>query len=267
VPYDPTISIGYSRSFLWLSRAAASILPVGVAAAWIPLRTHLPNTAAALFIALAVGVAATATGRVGALFGSATGTLAFDLFDTAPYGQLLITSLRDVVTAAALAVSGLLVGEVCVRLKAYRLMADRRVEDFAVMSAAAGLMALGEDAAVVVRALAGELQRLLDLEDCEFEFGPLTGIRPYVSRDATLMAAGSMSSRPVAAGTTEADLPVWLNGQVVGYYRMAFSGLVPSRDRLAAAVGLAEQSGAALAGSKPDRRRGPSGRRGLHVVR
>ncbi|HEX6392375.1 MAG TPA: DUF4118 domain-containing protein [Acidimicrobiales bacterium] len=263
LPYDLSIRVGPSRKIRLLTVMAAAGLPVGAAAAWIPIRSDLPNTTAALTVVLAVGVAAAAGGRTAAAVGALAGTFAFDLFDTAPYGQLLITHLRDVVTAIAVLVAGLCVGELSARLSSYRLIADKRGEDFAVLSAAAGLIALGEEAAVVVRALAGELQELLHLEDCEFEFGPPSGKRLCVSREASLIALG-----PKVTATRDIDLPVWLGSEVVGRYRMTVSGDPPSRDRLAVALGLADQAGAALAGSQPDPSPGgPTRRRRMHLVR
>jgi K+-sensing histidine kinase KdpD len=263
VPYHPGI-----RAFRVASRrvvpVVVGLLPVGVAAAWIPVRADLPNTAAALLVVLAVGVASAAGGRAALLIGSLSGTAAFDVFDTSPYGQLLITRSRDVVTAIALLVAGLLVGELCIRLKMYRLIAARRAADFAVMSAAAGLMAFGEDADVVVRALAGELQSRLDLADCEFEYGPPSGARLCVSRDAQLV---QLSEAAPVSSASEVDLPVWLGTSVVGRYRLTLSSSRPSRDRLLAAVGIAEQAGAALAGSHPDPLPRGGGSRRLRRVR
>ena len=48
-------------------------------------------------------------------------------------------------------------------------MAASRAEDFTVISSAARLMAVGEDASMVVEALGGELVSRLGLNDCEFE--------------------------------------------------------------------------------------------------
>lgn len=241
---------------------------MAVAAAWVPIRSHLPNTAVALILVLTVGVAGSVGGRWAVGIGTVAATLAFDIFDTAPYGQLLITRGWDVATAVALLVAGTIAGELCVRLKMYRLMAARRGADFAVMSAAAGLMAVGEDAGVIVRALAGELQAQLGLTDCEFEFGPPTGSRRCVSRDGRIVQLGT---GPMLAFPAELDLPVWLGSDVVGRYSMTLGGTsLPSPDRLQVAAGIADQAGAALAGCRPDPQPdpppGPSARR-LHPVR
>ncbi len=182
------------------------LVPVAVAAAWIPFRNDLPNTDVALLLVLCVGAVAMIGGRWTAAIGAVTAATAFDLFDTPPYWQLYMTRGRDVVTTLILVGAGLLVGELCVRVRRYRVMAATRGEDFAVISSAARLMAVGEDASMVVEALAGELVARLGLVDCEFRYGPPAGDRPFLARDGSLIDLGRPSPQtPV----TEIDLPVW----------------------------------------------------------
>ena len=188
-------------------------------------------------------------GRWACAIGALVGGAAFDFFDTPPYGQLYMTRGRDEVTTAVLVVVGLFVGELCVRLGAYRLMAARRQGDFTVMSSAARLIAVGEDASMVVEALAGELVSRLGLADCNFEYGPAVADRPYVARDGSLVNFDAVSSD---RSFGEIDLPVWAKTEAVGRYRLHLSSASPpSSDRLLAAVGIAEQAGAALAASPP----------------
>jgi hypothetical protein len=98
---------------------------------------------------------------------------------------------------------------------------------------------------MVVEALAGELVSRLALNDCEFAHGPPPGDRPYVGRDGRVVPP---ESQPRAGTGGQIDLPVWAGSEVVGYYRLYLApGPPPSPDRLLAAVGIAEQAGAALA--------------------
>jgi hypothetical protein len=172
---------------------------------------------------------------------------------------------RDVVTTVVLVGVGSVVGELCVRVTAYRAVAEGRKADFAVLSGAAGLMAFGEDAPVVVAALAGELVARVGLVDCEFEPGLPSGERPCVARNGTVVW---LDDEPPRAPVTEIELPVWTGTEVVGRYRMVLaSGPPPTRDRLQTAVGIAEQAGAALAANRPEPgRHGPRPRR-LRLVR
>lgn len=237
-------------------------MPVAVAAGWVSVRSDLPNTDVALLLVLAVGAVALVGGRGAVLVGSLAGATAFDFFDTPPYGQLFMTRGRDVATTMVLIGASLLVGELAVRLRRYRTMATRRGEDFTVMSEAAQLMSFGDGADLVVAALAGELASRLALADCQFERGPPTGDRPCVARDGRLVDLGDglredgrradLGDRLGDAPINAIDLPVWRGVEVVGRYRMTLRpGPPPDHERLVAAVGIAEQAGAALAGSWP----------------
>jgi hypothetical protein len=217
-----------------------------VAAAWVPIRSDLPNTDVALLLVLCVGLAAMVGGRWAALVGAVAAATAFDFFDTPPYGQLFMTRGRDVVTTVVLVGASLLVGELAVRLRNYRSIAVRRGQDFTVMSGAAQLMAFGEDARMVVAALAGELITRLELADCHFEFGPPSEDRPRITRDGGVVGLHAGKS---GAQIREIDLPVWAGKQVVGRFMMILRpGPLPGQEGLLAAVGIADQAGAALAG-------------------
>jgi hypothetical protein len=125
-------------------------------------------------------------------------------------------------------------------------------------------MAFGEDAAMVVAALAGELVTRLELADCQFEFGPLIEDRLRIGRDGRVVGLGD---RLPEAKIAEIDLPVWTGKQVVGRFRMALRpGALPDRERLVAAVGIADQAGAALAGG-PNRNPAASPPRRLRLIR
>jgi Domain of unknown function (DUF4118) len=242
--------------------ASFGLLPGVVAAAWMPLRTEYPNLDVAIPLVLAVGVVALAWGRGASLVATVTAAAAFDLFDSPPYGQLSMTRDQDVVTTFVLLGAGALVGEVSVRVRAYRLMAAQRKEDFTVMTGAAHLMALGEDASTVVGALAGELVSSVGVADCEFRYGPPRGDCPYVGRDGSLLnlAGGGAEQSPA-----EIDLPVWAGSSVVGRYRLVmWDGDAPSPDRLLVAIGIAEQAGAALATAPAEPTSKPSR---LHLLR
>ncbi len=247
----PTISV--IRIFRFTSRGAVwaplGLVPAAVAAAWIPLRSDLPNTDVAVLLVLCVGAVAMVGGPWAAVIGALAGATAFDLFDAPPYGQLYMTRGTDVVTTLVLVGAGLLVGELCIRTRAYHGIAASRAQDFTVLSTAARLMAVGEDGPMVVEALAGELVTRLGLSDCEFEQGPPPGDRSYVARDGRLVAP---EGQPRDAIGDRVDLPVWVGTEVVGHFRLYVSTGPPlSPDRLLAAVGIAEQAGAALAVSHP----------------
>jgi hypothetical protein len=229
--------------------ATLVLLPVCVAAAWIPLRATLSSVDVALPLVLSVGVVALLAGRWVSAAAATAAAAAFDFFDTPPYGQLFMTRARDVVTTLVVFGAGLLIGEVCVRARSYRAIAATKVEDFTVMTGAARLMSLGEDASVVVGALAGELTARLGLEDCEFDHEPPSGDHPCVARNGRLVFPDGRRREPSAG---EIDLPVWAGLEVVGRYRLSLApGALPTAERWLTAVGIAEQAGAALVASRP----------------
>jgi hypothetical protein len=225
----------------------AGLIPFGLAAAWIPARSDLPNTDAALLLVVCVAGLTLVGGPVAGMVGAVTAVLGFDFFDTAPYGQLLITGTRDVVTAFALLVASLVTAGLAVSLRNHRSASAVGRADFNVMAGAARLVSVGEGPGLVVSALAGELVTRLDLGDCEFVYGPLDADRAYVTREGTVIghsdAAEAGRSAPLVL-----NLPVWTGDTIRGYYRLTFkSPAVPPSDRLLVAVGISEQAGAALA--------------------
>ena len=118
-------------------------------------------------------------------------------------------------------------------------------------------MALGEDAPLVVGALAGELSELLGLADCEYVVGPPAGDRPWVAPDGSLVTP---AGAPVIGPGAAIDLPVWEGDRPVGRYRMVLGpGSPPDPDRWRAAAGLADQAAAALASYRPVPEPGPDG--------
>ncbi|HET6812142.1 MAG TPA: DUF4118 domain-containing protein [Acidimicrobiales bacterium] len=232
-----------------LAALLAGLLPLAVAVAWIPLRSSLPNTDIALVLVAAIAVVARLGGRAAIILGSVSAALSFGYFHTEPYGHWQIAHARDVETTVLIVLVGVFVGELTLRVFHHRAAAARGSADLAVLAETAELMAVGDDPGLVVAAVAGELVRLLDLADCEFSAEPPSGSVPWVGRDGARSGSGPLATVEVAPAL---DLPVWVQGQVLGHYRMSLRrGAEPPPDRLALAVSLADQAGAALAVAPP----------------
>jgi hypothetical protein len=220
-----------------------------VASACIPLRSSLPNTDIALVLVATIAVVARLGGRAATVLGSVSGALSFGYFHTEPYGHWQIAHARDVETTVLIVLVGVFVGELTLRVSHHRAAAARGSADLAVLAETAELMAVGDDPGLVVAAVAGELVRLLGLVDCEFSAEPPSGSVPWVGRDGARSGPGPLATIDPAPAF---DLPVWVQGQVLGHYRMTFrSGAEPPADRLGLAVSLADQAGAALAVAPP----------------
>ena len=189
-------------------------------------------------------------GRSAVVAASALAALSFDYFDSVPYDTWRVVYVRDVVTMVLIVAVGVLVGELTLRMARHRALADRGHRDLAVLTEAAELVAFGRDAGLVIAAIGGELMQLLDLVDCTFHSEAPAGAASWVRRDGTLADSHG------AAGVL--DLPVWLQGEMFGHYQMVLGRSdVPPQDRLALAVTLADQVGAALAAGETPPPDGP----------
>ena len=245
-------------------RLLAGLVPVALAVAWLPLRRHLPNTDLALVLVVVTAGVGSFGSRAAVVLGALGAGLSFDLLHTTPYGEFAIHSGKDVLTTAFLVVAGLLMGEVVLRLHRYRRRAEAEADAFALVTDAAGLVATGSEAGLVVEALASELASGLALRECAFEPGPLGGDVPFVGRDGTVVRLETARAGPEDV----LDLPVWSSGEIVGRFRMVLTpGTVLGAAQLQLAVGIADQAGAALHAQGPARREPPRRGGGLRLVR
>jgi hypothetical protein len=125
---------------------------------------------------------------------------------------------------------------------------------------------MGEELVMVIQSVAGELSRLLGLADCTFETEDPDPARATLRRDGTLVGARQPTE---AAPISSAELPVWGQGERLGYYVLEFApGPPPERERLLVAVTLADQVGAAfMAQAPPTAPPDPTPPTSLRVVR
>jgi K+-sensing histidine kinase KdpD len=255
-----------SRARTGLAVALGALGPLALAAAWIPIRIRLPNTDLALILVLGV-VAVGAWGRRSAVVTAAvSASLWFEFFDTKPFERLAIARQPDLETTVVLAVVSFVAGEMAVWIVRQRA---RRIVESAEMGSlreAAGLLAMGEELVMVIQSVAGELSRLLGLADCTFETEDPDPARATLRRDGTLVGARQPTE---AAPISSAELPVWGQGERLGYYVLEFApGPPPERERLLVAVTLADQVGAAfMAQAPPTAPPDPTPPTSLRVVR
>jgi hypothetical protein len=163
-----------------------------------------------------------------------------------------VTLANDVETAVVLLVVGLAVGEIAARGRWQQAVAFEMRSELHRLQGVSELVALGEDADFVVVAAAGELTRLLHLADCRFEttWDPQR-IRPTVTRRGVVTWGPTVwDSRRFGLPSDGAVLPVWGNGRPLGrFFLVPTVGISIGEDQLIAAIGLADQVGAALAAS------------------
>lgn len=251
---------------LWVVVSLA--LPAGVSAAWVPLRTHLPNADLALVLVLAVLAVGAAGRRLPVVVAGLSAPFWFEFFDTKPFEHPAIARTPDLETTLVLALVALTAGEMAVRIVRHRSRARTDAARLTSISGAASLLASGEELALVVSAVAAELTGLLGLERCTFEVGPANPARSRIRRSGEVVApeAGHLDGQLFG----KVELPVWGHRHVFGQFVLEFSpdARRPARSDLVAAVALGDQVGAAFmtqAPAPPDQLDQP--RSSLRVVR
>jgi hypothetical protein len=236
------------------TRVAAAVivfagLPIGAAAALIPLRDHAPATTVALTLALIVALLAAAGTRLTAALGALSAGIGFDLFHTKPYGSLAISRASDLETTALLIGVGLVVGQLATRNRHHRARADEVSYDLGRIHGVAEMVAAGAPVDQVVLAVANELTDLLDLVSCRFDPALPDTPGPLVERFGSV-TWGSLrwGFRTMGLPSREVSLVVQHQGRPLGrYVLLAAPGGRVSADQLLAAVALADQAGAAIA--------------------
>jgi hypothetical protein len=242
----------------WRSPGAAIVVlsvaaPVGVAAAAVGLRGELDNTNVALALAVVVVLAAFRGGLLASGLASVSSAVAFDLWQTKPYGSLRIAGLRDTITTALLLLVGLAAGLLRERERASRGDEDAERQEFAHLQRFARLTAAGADADDLIAAAEAELSDLLGLRDCRFEPFPFDTTLPRLERQRTgwhKLVIHQHEFEPVWGPDHEVELPVELGGQQLGRFVLdsrpgAFPLLIPRHAR-EVAFALVDQLARAL---------------------
>ncbi len=234
-----------------LALAAGVGLPIVVAAALVPFRDRVDNTNIALVLVAVVVAVAASGGRAAGVVASVAASLSFDFFHTRPFESLTITRRADLETAVLLLVVGLTVGELSSRSTRHRVDADQFGADIARMHSVAELVSAGAGSDQVIVAVRNELRDLLFLKECTFTRDLASLPRPRLERDGEVLMAGlRWGVSRMGLPSKEVDLIVHGRGRALGRFVMVPSPGVPvSWDRRLVAVALADQVGAAVAGT------------------
>jgi hypothetical protein len=244
-PPDPE---GAQSVVAWLS---ALVLPLGVAAAFIPLRDHVAPADIALLLAVVILVAATLGGRTVGAVAAVEAAFAFDLFYTRPYYSLRINRAEDIETAVLMLIVGVAIGEIVTRGKRDRFAAHVSRSNLERVSRITELAAGGERPGRLIRVARRELMELLDLNDAEFERPPFFDSLPRLSH------AGLSIPPSLGVGTpldpkraSQIELPIWAEGLEVGRFVLTLAddatGLEFAHESRTSALALADQLGVAL---------------------
>lgn len=231
---------------------AAVAGPPALAGALIPARSWLtsPNVALVM-VALVVAIAALG-GRMVGILAAVSAAVWFDYFHTQPYYSFAIERHQDVTTVVLVLAVGAVVGDLTTRSRKHQFSAEVKSADLDRIHAIAGMLASGEDAGLVVLTVATELRSLLSLRDCRFERDLRLDERPRarIEPDGTvILGMFKWGAETLGLPSKGVRLPATFGGQSYGTFVLhPTPGREVSLERRVAAVALAEQAGAALAG-------------------
>ena len=244
------LSTGFLR---WLWRAvlsvAAVLIPLGVAAALVPVRSGTPNATIALILAVVVILVSATVDRVSAALAAVSAALMFDVWFTHPYGSLSISRAQDIETTALLLAIALSVGQLAARSRRHQSLAMETSYNLARVHAVAEMVASGSAADQVVIAVATELRSLLCLRSCWYDEAFAARPGPFIERNGGVSwGAIRWGSSTMGMPASEVTLTVEHEGRPLGrFVLLAFPGGRVTEDELLAAVALSDQAGAALA--------------------
>lgn len=233
------------------SWTSALVLPIGVAATCIPLRSHVAAADVALLLAVVILVAATFGSRLTGAVAGVEAAIAFDLFFTKPYYSLRINRAEDVETAVLMLIVGVAIGEIVTRGRRDRHAARVSRSNLERVSRFTELAAGGERPGRLIRVARRELIELLELDDAEFERPPFFDALPRLNHSGlsippTLATDGHAAARRAS----QIELPIWAEGLEVGRFVLTLpdeaTGLEFAPQARTSALALADQLGVAL---------------------
>jgi K+-sensing histidine kinase KdpD len=237
-----------------LAILAGLVIPLGTCALLIAVRGSFPNTDAALvLVAVIVAIAALGNRTAGIVAALSSGAW-FDFFLTKPYEHFSITSRTDIETTLLLFFVGVAVTELAVWGHRQHHRAGQQSGYLTGLHAASEAMASGDSPTRVVRQVADELTRVLDLRTCHFDFGSSVG-KPKLNHDGTLTwGAAPWDIETEGLPTSdETELLVSSGSGYQGRFLMSPTpGARPTLTQRLVAVSLADQVGAALGQYDPN---------------
>jgi K+-sensing histidine kinase KdpD len=226
----------------------AVVLPLGVAAILVPVRSTFANTASALIlVSVVVGVAALGN-RICGFVATISATVWFDFFLTRPYGKLAITHRQDIETAVSLFVVGIIVTELAARNRHHHATAAQEADFVGLIHDVSELATSGASSREMIERVRNELVSLLHLRACRYEAG--SGDRPMMRLEhdgRVFLGGGVWGVHRMGLPGPEIELVVQSHGSTMGRFVMTPTpGYEVSLERRVVAVAIADQVGPSL---------------------
>jgi Domain of unknown function (DUF4118) len=229
--------------------ALAVLGPLAVSGILVAFRAEFRPSDAALVLVLVVLASAVLGGRWGGATAAVVSALCFDFFFTRPYYSFTINNRDDIETTIVLLIVGVAVGELVVRARRSRQVAQASRREVEQVRRVSALGAGGEAAGKLIQIMQRELVEALDVRAARFERPPFATVLPRLGHGSVTIPAQT-NGTPQGPGN-EVELPVWGQGREFGRFVLVLTtdstGVSINPDDRALAAALADQLGAALA--------------------
>jgi K+-sensing histidine kinase KdpD len=228
------------------------LAPLAAAALLLPFRASWSNTNVALLLVIIVVAVAAIGDRMAGALAAISAFAWFDFFFTLPYERFTIRSSSDVTTAILLLLVGLIVSQLAARARRLRVVAITDADYLGRIHQTAVLAESAKSPYPVIDQVKEQLTEILDLADCRYEFGSLTGHPPRLEPDGTVLTGHRhLDVEQWGFPDQEIELRTFANGQYYG--RFMLRPKPDSRPALQArlvAVTLADQAAQAIASAR-----------------
>lgn len=242
-----------ATSYVTMHRAgfavlAALILPLCLAAGFVPFRGSFTNVGAALSLVALIEAIAILGNRFSGVVATISAAIWFDFFLTPPYERLTISRRPDLETTISILVIGVIVTEVAARSRRHRRAAGEESRFVAMLHDVTELCAGTNKISTVIDYVTRSLVDVLGLRACHFETD-ISGPPPaQIEFGGNVVHVGlHWPAHEIGIPGPEAEILCRFRGETVGRFALTPTpGLAVSRERRVVAVSMANLVAALL---------------------
>jgi hypothetical protein len=234
------------------SPGASLLVPLGVAAGFVPFRTSFSNVGAALTLVVVIEVMAILGRRPGGIVATLSAAAWFDFFLTTPYERFTISHRPDLETTISLLVVGFVVTELAARSRFHRRAASEEGTYVSLLAATAVRAGTAVSPEQLLAAASEDLMSILSLRACHFEVDVSGPPHAQIMADGSVVHVGMRwPVSDIGIPGPQAEIPCVWHGSRLGRFILTPSpGLAVSNEQRVVAVALVN----VVAGSLHDRR-------------
>lgn len=229
--------------------ATGLVAPLVACLILLPFRNSLPNTSAALLLALVVVGVASAGDRLVGMLGAVSAGLSFDFFLTQPYQRFAIASAADIQTTLLLLGVGVAVTDIAYRGRRQQAIASARLGYLDGVEASAKIAAEGSSSpSALIDRVGDQIVQVMGLAGCRFDYGMGLGF-PRLESDGHVRWRDQVWDVDTYGLPVDKDTELFVEsgGAFMGRFLLkAHQRSRPSRAERMVAAALAAQVGGAL---------------------